>query len=247
MPYERENQNHHGLRPHPGIQDKQGIMNACIELSKIVPVQEVGKVEGICRITGSKSKGLLFQKWVKKTFTDWHNLHEGNIISNEALFCFDEASLLLQKKTGKDKPQRFRTYSHIVTDDGMWFALTKADKQKIVDLILSGKVKILCLTDSGQKHIFFKHRIGFWQLDELHIEPDIQDFTYLHGTMMEMLALGFGQEQIKTGNYYQAQILKAGIDVWQAIEDKLSPRRGEPIFDLAAWLMFTIKTSENDA
>ena len=217
-------------------------MNPCTELYSIVNPNPEGNVEGVCRITGEKSSGVLFEKWVKKTFTDAHWLKEGTIISNEALFCFDEASVLLQNKTGRDKPQRFRTYSHIITKDGEWHALTKADKEFIVQLILADNIKILCLTDTGQKHIFFKNRPGFWQLDETFIEPGIEDFKFLHETMMEMLALGFGQEQIKTGNYYQAQILKVGIDVWQEIESKLKPRRGEPIFDLAAWLMFTIKS-----
>lgn len=216
-------------------------MNACIELHNIVNPQPLGNTDGVCRITGEKSKGLPFNKWVKDTFTNYDFLKEGTIISNEALFCFDEASTLLQEKTGRDKPQRFRTYSHIITDSGEWYAVTKADKAKIVDLILSGIVKILCLTDSGQKHIFFKHKVGFWQLDESFIEPNINDFAYLHTEMQRMIALGFGQEQIKTGNYYQAQIIKVGISAWQEIEAKLKPRRGEPIFDLAAWLMFTIK------
>lgn len=216
-------------------------MSACLEFKDIVEIPALGNVRGICRITGCESVGLPFQKWVKKTFNDYDNLYEGTIISNEALFCFDEASLVLQEKTGRDKPQRFRTYSHIITNNGQWHAVTKADKELIFELISSGNVKVLCLTDTGQKHIFFKHKIGFWQLDETHIKPDIEDFTFLHSTMQEMLALGFGQQQIKTGNYYQGQILKVGIEVWQEIEDKLKPRRGEPIFDLAAWLMFTIK------
>lgn len=216
-------------------------MNACIELHKIVNPAPIGHIEGICRITGEQSTGLLFGKWVRDTFTNYDCLKEGTIISNEALFCFDESSVLLQKKTGRDKPQRFRTYSHIITKSGEWYALTKADKSKIVDLILSGTVKILCLTDSGQKHIFFKHKAGFWQLDEVFIEPNISDFAFLHTEMQRMIALGFGQEQVKTGNYYQSQILKVGISAWQEIESKLKPRRGEPIFDLAAWLMFTNK------
>jgi hypothetical protein len=99
----------------------------------------------------------------------------------------------------------------------------------------------VCLTDSGQKHIFFKNRPGFWQLDDMHVAEDLPDFERLHGLMMQMLALGFGQEQVKSGKYSQAQILKAGIDAWQEIESKLAVRRGEPMFDFAAWLMFTVK------
>lgn len=216
-------------------------MSACIELSKIVLIPTLGDTQGVCRITGQESTGVLFSKWVKDTFTNYDFLKKGNIISNEALFCFDEASLILQEKTGRDKPQRFRTYSHIITESGEWHVLTKADKAKIVELVLSGNVKILCLTDSGQKHIFFKHKIGFWQLDDTHIEPNISDFAFLHTEMQRLVELGFGQEQIKTGKYYQALIIKIGINAWSEIESKLKPRRGEPIFDLAAWLMFTNK------
>lgn len=79
-----------------------------------------------------------FEKWVKDTFTDHAYLRPGDIISNEAAFSFTEDSTLIQAKTGRDKPQRFRTYSHIVTDTE-WLCLTKADKERIVGLLLSGK------------------------------------------------------------------------------------------------------------
>ena len=43
-----------------------------------------GNVSGVCRITGKESEGLIFNKWVKPTFTDHAYLLPGNIISNEA-------------------------------------------------------------------------------------------------------------------------------------------------------------------
>ena len=76
-----------------------------------------GDIKGICRITGNESSGLLCHEWVRDTFTDHASLQPGSIISNEALFCFDEASKIVKQKTGKDKLQRFRTYSHIVCFD----------------------------------------------------------------------------------------------------------------------------------
>lgn len=203
-----------------------------------------GTVSGICRMRGTEGVGLKFTDWVSDRFNNWADLYEGDIISNEALFCFDEASTLIAQRTGRDKPQRFRTYSHIITTDGAWHICTKADKAHIADLILRGVVKVLCLTDSGQKHIFFKHRMGFWQLDDTHIEPNIPDFAHLHATMQQLVSLGFAQEQIKKGNYSQAVILKVGLAVWQDLENILKPRRGEPIFDLAAWLMFKIDESK---
>jgi hypothetical protein len=88
--------------------------------------KQYGKDAGVCRVTGKEGKGILFNKWVRKTFNDYDSLYPGNIISNEALFCFDENSEIVQKKTSKEKPQRFRTYSHIIKD-GKWLCLTKAD------------------------------------------------------------------------------------------------------------------------
>lgn len=213
-------------------------MNACYFLYKHNGNGfKVGEKPGICRITGEKSTGMPFQKWVKDTFTDHAHLYPGEIISNEAAFCFDEASKLIQDKTGRDKPQRFRTYSHIIMQDGTWHIVTKADKQKIVGL-LQQNPQIVCLTDSGQKHIFFKHKPGFWQLDETFIQPALQDFNFLHGVMMELLALGFSQGEVLSGNYSQAKILKIGIPAWQEVENKIKHRRSEPMFDFAAWLLY---------
>ena len=73
-------------------------MNACIELYKIVNPAPVGTKKGTCRITGERSTGVSFAVWVKDTFTNFDCLKPGEIISNEALFCFDEASQLLQAK-----------------------------------------------------------------------------------------------------------------------------------------------------
>lgn len=40
-----------------------------------------GDIEGVCRITGYKSKGMEFSSWVRKTFNDWASLVPGTIIS----------------------------------------------------------------------------------------------------------------------------------------------------------------------
>ncbi len=201
---------------------------------------QYGKIKGICRITGKESTGMPFQKWVKDTFTDHAYLHPGTIISNAAAFCFEEASEVIKERTGRDKPQRFRTYSHVVMQDGMWHTVTKADKQKIVGL-LQESPQIVCLTDSGQKHVFFKHKPGFWQLDESFVLPDLRDFNFLHGVMMDLLGMGFSQAEIISGKYIHDRILKVGIETWQTIESKLELRRGEPIFDFTGWLMYSIK------
>ncbi len=111
-------------------------MNPCEIMYQFSNAKIYGDAEGICRITGEYSTGLPFEDWVKDTFTDWAYLRPGTIISNEALFCFEEKSEILQALTGRDKPQKFRTYSHIVVDDH-WYPLTKAQKPEIYDLIIN--------------------------------------------------------------------------------------------------------------
>src|SRR5690606_17378661 len=112
-----------------------------------------GTTPGTCRITGKEPTDTPFDKWVKETFTDHAYLKTGNIISNEAVFCFDESSEIIQKKTGRDKLQRYRTYAHIV-HNGECYCLTKADKRKICELIITGAA-LVCVTDTGQKHVLF--------------------------------------------------------------------------------------------
>ena len=144
-----------------------------------------GTSKGICRVTGLESEGIKFDSWVKETFNDHDRLFPGTIISNEALFCFEENSTLIQEKTGRDKPQRFRTYSHILKE-GKWYCLTKSDKRLIFDLIIQG-AELVCLSDSGQKHVLFKHKPGLWQLDELFVTPDIELLKFLHHHMCSLL------------------------------------------------------------
>ncbi len=198
-----------------------------------------GSEKGTCRITGKQSAGLPFDKWVRDTFNDHDFLYPGTIISNEALFCFDESSEIVQKKTGRDKPQRFRTYSHIIKD-GEWYCVTKADKRLILQLIIEGS-EMVCLTETGQKHVVFKHKTGVWQLDDLHVKPNIELLTLLHFNMCELLAYQFSQAEIITGDYKSNRILKAGLKNWNQHETIIKEYRGSGIFDFTAFMLFTDK------
>lgn len=195
-----------------------------------------GTDEGVCRITGEESKGIDFDKWVRKTFNDHDSLHQGNIISNEALFCFDESSTVLQEKTNRGKPQRFRTYSHIVHRNE-WYCLTKADKEQIYNLIVDG-AELVCLAESGQKHILFKHKIGMWQIEEIFVYPDIEHFKFLHQSMQLLLGIGFTQSSIIKGEYNPNFISKNGFEVWKTNEDKIKNHRGTSMFDFASFMLF---------
>jgi len=201
-----------------------------------------GSDKGVCRITGKESEGIIFDKWVKDTFTDLGSLKPGTIISNEALFCFDEASEIIQKKTGKEKLQRFRTYSHIICNNE-WHCCTKADKKKIFELICAG-AELVCLTDSGQKHVLFKHKPGMWQLDEIFIIPDIDLLKLLHSQMCELMKVGFSQTEILTGNYISNRVLKAGLQVWKELDEPIKKHRGSQIMEFAGWMLFIDEESK---
>lgn len=204
--------------------------------------KEYGSEKGICRVTGKEGKGIAFKKWVRDTFTDLGSLKPGSIISNQALFCFDEASEIVQEKTGKEKLQRFRTYSHIVCE-GEWFCVTKADKKKIFDLICNS-AEMVCLTDTGQKHILFKHKPGMWQLDDMFIIPDIDTLKFLHFNMCELMKLGFSQAEILTGNYITNRVIKAGMREWKDLDDPLKKYRGSQIMQFAGSMLYIDEESK---
>ncbi len=96
----------------------------------------------------------------------------------------------------------------------------------------------MCLTDTGQKHLLFKGRLGFWQLDELFIVPDVEDFKTLHTDCMALLEKGFTQGEVTSGNYNQKTILSIGIEAFYELENKIKDKRGTPMFILATWLLF---------
>lgn len=218
--------------------------NVCEIIYKIGAENKVyGTEKGICRITGKESMGISFNKWVKPTFTDISSLHQGAIISNEALFCFEEESTLIQQKTGKDKPQRFRTYSHII-QNGVWECYTKANKKEIFEAI-KNDAEIICLAESGQKHIFFKHKLGMWQLEDVYIQKDIPTFIELHKNMCDLMRLGFSQTEIIEGQYIQNRVLKAGLGNWKNLEDKVKGYRHTPLMAFTSFLLFIEQEDKN--
>lgn len=217
-------------------------MHICEKIYALSSKPVYGKEKGICRITGKEGSGMDFESWVKKTFNDFDFLYAGTIISNEAAFCFDEASEELQRKTGRDKLQRFRTYSHII-ENGNWHCLTKADKRQIYNLITEG-AEVVCLAETGQKHILFKHKQGMWQLEDLFVKPDIPLLKKLHTAMCELMAYGFSQSELITGDYKSHRIMKAGLENWKILEDEIKLHRGSGMFDFTSFMLFTDEKKE---
>lgn len=189
-----------------------------------------GNTAGICRITGQPDTGLPWNDWVRDTFTDLGNLKPGNIVSNAALFCFDESNEALGIATGKNTPQKCRNYGHFVAD-GLWYPFTKAQKAEMFAM-LHQPLQVCVIADSGQKHLLFKHRPGTWQLEEHFIQPDIRYLKLLH-TPIYQLGQTFSIEEIETGQYQPQRIAKFGLPEWKQREDTIKPFRGSAMFDLS--------------
>lgn len=218
-------------------------MNACELIYKIGAENKIyGTEKGICRITGEEGEGLIFNKWVRDTFNDHDKIYPGTIISNEALFCFDEASEIVQKRANKEKLQRFRTYSHLVFN-GEWYCFTKANKREIFDLICKG-AEMVCLAESGQKHILFKHKEGMWQLEEMHVMPDIELLKHLHFYMCELLSFGFSQTEIVSGNYISSRLMKVGLELWKQNENEIKDYRDSAFFEFVSFMLYTDEVKE---
>ena len=215
------------------------MMHACELIYNVSKTtKKYGDVKGHCCVLDKKAVGLPLNKWIRKSFTDVQNLGGGDIVSNEALFCFDEANEEVQKRANKEKPQHFRTYSHIVHDDN-WYCLTKADKRKMYELIIR-EAELVSLSDSGQKHLVFKHKRGFWQLEELYIKPNIAIFQYIHNLMSDLLKLEFNQFEIYQGNYSSKNLMKVDLKKWKQLEKELCffRRKHFDLFHLSSFLMF---------
>jgi hypothetical protein len=119
---------------------------------------------GLCCLCGAESAGAPFARWVKDSFTNWDLLHSGTIACRACLFCAEEQSRLLQSLTGREKPQKMRTYSHFIVG-GRWRALTKGEKPEMRRL-LAQNPEVAVISVTGQKHLLFRARAGWWQFEE---------------------------------------------------------------------------------
>jgi hypothetical protein len=192
-----------------------------------------GAVRGVCRLCGEEGTGEAFDRWVKDTFTDHDKLKSGTITCHACLFCASEATPGLAERVGKDKPQKLRNYSHIVKD-GVWTPLSKGQKSELRGLLLDAPDVALIAT-SGQKHLFFRSTVGWWQVEEQSVRPDPALLRLLLDRLTTMLAV-FSKAEIETRRYEQRRVLAYGVDAWRGDEAALMPHRGGALFTLALFL-----------
>lgn len=199
-------------------------------------------MNGTCRFCGQLGTGDAFQKWVRPTFTDHDKLLPGEIICDACRFWFDEQSVLLAERMGKDKPQRMRTYSHFIVN-GEWTPLSKAHKARMRTLLLTPPFpELAVIADSGQKHLVFRATrnppgagSGCVQFEEteLYVEPDALAARL---SVVDALYETFAKSEIETSRYAGYRIQQFGIERWLTLENRVKGWRGQPLFALALFL-----------
>jgi hypothetical protein len=197
----------------------------------------------ICRICGKdKQDGVPFDAWVKDTFTNWDSLYPGDILCRDCQFWFNQRSTELQRRMGKDKPQKMQNYSHFVTG-GAWEPVSKGDKIRMTALLLDGFVpELAAIATSGQKHIAFRARrnppgqsAGWVQFEESPVWVEQAGLRALLGTV-ETLYTTFSKGEIETGQYSPKRILDFGVERWHDLEQVVRPVRQTMLFQLALFL-----------
>lgn len=83
-----------------------------------------------------------------------------------------------------------------------------------------------------------------WQLEEMHVMPDVELLQFLHCRFGQLLDIGFSQTEIISGNYISYRVMKAGLQNWKPIEDDIKKYRNSAFFNFVSWIMYTDKVYE---
>lgn len=193
---------------------------------------------GICRICGAEdAPGIAFDAWVRDTFTNHDQLRPGDVICEVCQFSFAQSSEFLAARVGKDKPQRMQNYSHIVLR-GEWYPLHKGQKAEILELLRQGP-ELVAIGTSGQKHVVFRTRPGWWQVEEQSVRPDLRALDECLVLISKLYAI-FSKDEIGTGQYSPNRTMQYattyGLDDYLSTEAALRQWRGTAYFDLALYL-----------
>jgi hypothetical protein len=196
----------------------------------------------ICRFCGEDKIGVLFDDWVRDTFTNIDMLCPGEIVCNDCLFFFDQKSELLQEIMGKDKPQRMQSYSHFIVG-GEWLPVSKSNKSTMRRLVTSVPFpELAAISDSGQKHIVFRATRNAPGADAGWVQFETERVWVVPSYLEDLLAViehlyaVFSKAEIETGRYSQNRIMQYGMNEWLMREVELRKHRGTILFGLAIFL-----------
>jgi len=193
---------------------------------------------GTCRVCGATdTPGTPFNAWVRDTFTNHDQLRPGEVICEICQFAFAQGSEFLAARVGKDKPQRMQNYSHLVLH-GVWHPLHKGQKAEILSLLRQSP-ELASIGTSGQKHVVFRTRPGWWQVEEQGVLPNLDALDACLGLVDKFYRV-FNKEEIATGNYGSTRTLtyaqNYGFDDYLSTEAAIRQWRGLAHFDLALYL-----------
>lgn len=208
-----------------------------------------GETAGVCRWCGAERGGLDWPAWEKDTFTDHDKIQPGTIICHACQHATDDRSGPLTTITGRDKPQRMRNYSHIVTQSGAWRPRMKNEKRALcADLLDETDPPIVAvLSLAGQKHLLPRARAGWWQIEEAAVRPQPAALRSLLGPVTALYTLGANKAAIASGDYDAGVLRTIPLAQWWPHEQALRPARGSQVFALAVWLAQKDETDDRDA
>jgi len=110
--------------------------------------------------------------------------------------------------------------------DGEWIPLSKGDKARMRDILLASLAPALAvIAVSGQKHIIFRARPGWWQIEEQAARPFPDELASLIALVEELYNGGISKGEIEAGRYSHYRIMNFGFERWREIESVLRPRR----------------------
>jgi len=208
-----------------------------------------GTDAGGCRLCGASGVGVAWADWVKETFTDHDRVWPGAIVCQACLFCTDDHSTVLQQRTRRDKPQRMRNYSHVVTMSGRWLPLMKNEKRTLTAALLdtADPPIVAVISLAGQKHLVTRARVGWWQIEEQTVRPDPEGLAQLLPPIVALYSAGATKGMIESGQYSAGVLRQLDLAAWQAAERVLRPSRGSWLFALGVWLAQKEETDDRDA
>lgn len=139
--------------------------------------------------------------------------------------------------TGYDKPQRWWTFSHIVTaSKDRW--LTKANLDELRDACLNppATTYVIALADSGQKHQLYLTPINGVILETEAIQYAPSDLA-ARIELCSRIAVAAGKPSLDEPATVSLGIsLSAYWSDWESVMDRWAYAHGHPITRLAAWL-----------
>lgn len=211
-------------------------VSALIHQAAGSPSQE-GITVGMCRLCGCAAQGLAWEMWVRETFTDHDKVQPGTIVCHACQFCADDHNTVLQARTGREKPQRMRNYSHVVTDAG-WRPYMKNEKRALAQALLNPDAppRAAVISLAGQKHLILRAAAGMWQIEESAMWPDPAGLARLLTPVEALYAAGASKAMIESGAYTHAWLRTVSLPWWSHIEAQLRHARGSLLFQLAVWL-----------